>query len=471
MMGDFTSDISCNNPRPGGAFRLDPQFITLVLILDARDRGKVRMNRERSRKCFERACRVIPGGVNSPARAFGGVGGDPLIIARGEGAHLIDVDGNRLLDYVGSWGPHILGHRHPAVVEAVRQALDNGTSFGAPTEIETALAEMIIDALPSFEQVRMVNSGTEATMSAIRLARGFTKRDKIVKFAGCYHGHVDSLLVKAGSAATTLGVPSSPGIPRGCTADTICLEFNDLAQVEQLFATCPGEIACVILEPVVGNMGVVLPRPEFLEGLQSLCRHDGALLIFDEVMTGFRVGYGGAQARFGIKPDLTTLGKIIGGGMPVGAYGGRADVMHCISPLGPVYQAGTLSGNPLAMACGLATLRVLKETDPYPQLERETQQLAQGLSQAAQSAGIANTVAHVGSMFTLFFHDQPVTNYSIASQCDTARFAKYFWGMIDRGIYLPCSQFEANFVSTAHQPADILATIVAARDIFRTMTA
>ena len=428
------------------------------------------MNREKSRLRFERACRVIPGGVNSPARAFGGVGGDPLMIARGERAHLIDVDGNRLLDFVGSWGPHILGHGHPAVVDAVRQALANGTSFGAPTESETALAETIIDALPAIEKVRMVNSGTEATMSAIRLARGFTKREKIVKFAGCYHGHVDSLLVKAGSAATTLGVPSSPGVPRGCTADTICLEFNDVTQVEQLFATHPGEIACVILEPVVGNMGVVLPRPEFLEGLQALCRKDGALLIFDEVMTGFRVAYGGAQVRYGIKPDLTTLGKIIGGGMPVGAYGGRADVMHCISPVGPVYQAGTLSGNPLAMACGLATLRVLKETNPYAGLERETQRLSQGLSHAAQSAGIANTVACIGSMFTLFFGDRQVTNYTIASQCDTQRFAKYFWGMIERGIYLPCSQFEANFVSTAHTPADIDSTISAARDVFQQMS-
>lgn len=434
------------------------------------------MIRDKSRKSFERACRVIPGGVNSPARAFGGVGGDPLIIARGEGSHLIDVDGNRLLDYVGSWGPHILGHGHPAIVDAVRQALANGTSFGAPTEAETALAELIIDALPSIEKVRMVNSGTEATMSAIRLARGFTKRDKIVKFAGCYHGHADSLLVKAGSAATTLGVPSSPGVPAGCTADTICLEFNDLAQVEQLFAARPGEIACVILEPVVGNMGVVLPQPGFLEGLQTVCRNDGALLIFDEVMTGFRVAYGGAQGLYGIKPDLTTLGKIIGGGMPVGAYGGRADVMHCISPLGPVYQAGTLSGNPLAMACGLATLGVLKQTNPYAQLERKTQRLAQGLSQAAVSAGIANSVAHIGSMFTLFFHgepihDQPVTNYTIATQCDTQRFAKYFWRMIERGVYLPCSQFEANFVSTAHQPADIEATITAAQDTFQKMTA
>ena len=424
------------------------------------------MNREKSRTDFERACRVIPGGVNSPARAFGGVGGDPLYIARGEGAHLIDVDGNRLVDYVGSWGPHILGHGHPAVVEAVQQALGRGTSFGAPTEAETALAEFVIEAIPSIERIRMVNSGTEATMSAIRVARGFTGRDVIVKFAGCYHGHVDSLLVQAGSAATTLGVPSSPGVPKGCTADTVCLEFNALDQVQSLFAARPREIAAVIIEPVVGNMGVVLPQPGFLEGLSDVCRESGALLIFDEVMTGFRVGYGGAQGRFGIKPDLTTLGKIIGGGMPVGAYGGRADVMNCVSPVGPVYQAGTLSGNPLAMACGLATLQVLKSTNPYPALERETTRLAQGLSQAAQEAGLAHTVASAGSMFTLFFHGDAVTNYTIAAKCDTQRFARYFWGMIERGVYLPCSQFEANFVSTAHTPADVDATIAAAREIF-----
>ncbi|MBI3862490.1 MAG: glutamate-1-semialdehyde 2,1-aminomutase [Planctomycetia bacterium] len=423
------------------------------------------MNRDQSRKHFERACRVIPGGVNSPARAFGGVGGDPLYIARGEGAHLFDVDGNRLLDYVGSWGPHILGHNHPAVVEAVQQSLLCGTSFGAPTEAETLLAETIIEAMPSIEQVRMVSSGTEATMSAIRLARGFTGRDVIVKFAGCYHGHVDSLLVQAGSAATTLGVPSSPGVPKGCTADTVCLEFNDLPQVEALFASRPRSVAGVIVEPVVGNMGVVLPECGFLEGLSALCRRYGALLIFDEVMTGFRVAYGGAQARFGIRPDLTTLGKIIGGGMPVGAYGGRKDVMQRISPAGPVYQAGTLSGNPLAMACGLATLRVLKETDPYARLEQETARLARGLSQAARDAGLPHTVASAGSMFTLFFSGNPVVNYKLATQCDTKRFARYFWGMIERGIYLPCSQFEANFVSAAHTPADIDATIAAAHEV------
>src|SRR5262249_53239640 len=363
------------------------------------------------------------------------------------------------------WGPHILGHNHAAVVAAVREALERGTSFGAPTEIETELAEMIAQALPSIELVRMVNSGTEATMSAIRVARGFTRRDVVVKFAGCYHGHVDSLLVKAGSAATTLGVPSSPGVPAGCTADTVCLEFNDLAQVEQLFRARPGKVACVIVEPVVGNMGVVLPQPGFLEGLRDVCRRDGALLIFDEVMTGFRVGYGGAQERFGIRPDLTTLGKIIGGGMPVGAYGGRADVMRSVSPVGPVYQAGTLSGNPLAMACGLATLRVLKETNPYARLEQETARLADGLSHGARAAGLAHSVAHIGSMFTLFFHDAPVTNYTIAATCDTRRFSRYFWGMIERGVYLPCSQFEANFVSAAHTADDITAMIAAARDV------
>ncbi|HLJ10022.1 MAG TPA: glutamate-1-semialdehyde 2,1-aminomutase [Planctomycetaceae bacterium] len=421
------------------------------------------MNHEKSKTSFERARRVIPGGVNSPARAFGGVGGDPLFIEKAQGSHLYDIDGNRLLDYVGSWGPHILGHNHPAVVAAVREALERGTSFGAPTEIETALAEAIIDAMPSIESVRMVNSGTEATMSAIRVARGFTGRDVIVKFAGCYHGHVDSLLVKAGSAATTLGVPSSPGIPRGCTADTVCLEFNNLEQVEQLFVSRKGEIACVILEPVVGNMGVVLPVAGFLEGLHELCRRHGTLLIFDEVMTGFRVAYRGAQGRFGIKPDLTTLGKIIGGGMPVGAYGGRADVMRSVSPVGPVYQAGTLSGNPLAMACGLATLRVLKTANPYGSLESETTRLVRGLSQAAQAAGIAHTVASIGSMFTLFFHNAPVMDYSAALHCDTRRFSRYFWGMIERGIYLPCSQFEANFVSAAHTPDEIDATISAAQ--------
>jgi glutamate-1-semialdehyde 2,1-aminomutase len=430
------------------------------------------VKRQKSRTDFERAQRVIPGGVNSPARAFGAVGGEPLFIERGEGAYLVDVDGNRLIDYVGSWGPLILGHAHPEVVAAVEAALAKGTSFGAPTEAEAELAEMIVEAVPSIEQVRMVSSGTEATMSALRVARGFTGRDRVVKFAGCYHGHVDSLLVKAGSGALTHGTPSSPGVPAGCTADTLALEFNDPQRLEEAFAREGDQIACVILEPIVGNMGVVLPEREFLETAQRLCRRHGALLIFDEVMTGFRLAYGGAQERLGgVKPDLTTLGKIVGGGMPVGAYGGRADVMRTVSPAGPVYQAGTLSGNPLAMACGIATLEVLKRTNPYPRLESETERLAAGLAAAAKEAGLPHTVAHVGSMFTLFFHHEKVVNFTTACRCDTKRFARYFWGMIEQGVYLPCSQFEANFVSAAHTSQDIDRTITAARQVLKSIAA
>ena len=430
------------------------------------------MKRQKSRTDFERAQRVIPGGVNSPARAFGAVGGEPLFIERGEGAYLVDVDGNRLIDYVGSWGPLILGHAHPEVVAAVEAALVRGTSFGAPTEAEAELAEMIVEAVPSIEQVRMVSSGTEATMSALRVARGFTGRDRVVKFAGCYHGHVDSLLVKAGSGALTHGTPSSPGVPAGCTADTLALEFNDPQGLEEAFAREGDQIACVILEPIVGNMGVVLPEREFLETAQRLCQRHGALLIFDEVMTGFRLAYGGAQERLaGVKPDLTTLGKIVGGGMPVGAYGGRADVMRTVSPAGPVYQAGTLSGNPLAMACGIATLEVLKRTNPYPRLESETERLAAGLAASAKEAGLPHTVAHMGSMFTLFFHHEKVVNFATACCCDTKQFARYFWGMIEQGVYLPCSQFEANFVSAAHTPQDIDRTIAAARQVLKSVAA
>lgn len=425
------------------------------------------ISREKSHLHYQRACKSIPGGVNSPARAFGGVGGEPLIISRGDGPYLWDIDGNRLIDYIGSWGPHILGHRHPAVIAAITEALQRGTSFGAPSELETEMAELVIDAVPSIEMVRMVNSGTEATMSAIRLARGFTGRNLIIKFAGCYHGHVDSLLVKAGSAATTLGTPSSPGVPPGCTADTLCLEYNNANELAEAFKKRGDEIACVILEPVVGNMGCVLPVPGFLEATRELCTKHGAVLIFDEVMTGFRVAYECAQGLFGIKPDLTTLGKIIGGGMPVGAYGGRADIMRKISPLGPVYQAGTLSGNPVAMASGIATLKTLKSTNPYPALAKKTQRLVEGLANAAQAAGVPYTTAQVGSMFTLFFNPDPVTNYTIASRSNTQRFAKYFWGMIDQGVYLPCSQYEANFVSAMHSDADIEATIAAARNVLQ----
>jgi glutamate-1-semialdehyde 2,1-aminomutase len=423
------------------------------------------LSRKRSIEQFQRACRLIPGGVNSPARAFGAVGREPLFIERGEGAYLYDIDGNQLLDYVGSWGPHILGHRHPKVMAALEEALKIGTSFGAPTRLETEMAELVVELVPSIEMVRMVSSGTEATMSAIRLARGFTQRDVVIKFAGCYHGHVDSLLVQAGSGALTHGVPSSPGVPAGCTKDTLALEFNDSQLLADTFKRRGQEIACVILEPVVGNMGVVLPEPGFLETARELCTRHGALLIFDEVMTGFRLALGGAQERFGIRPDLTTLGKILGGGMPVGAYGGRMDVMKTISPVGPVYQAGTLSGNPLAMACGLATLKELMATNPYGKLESLTARLAKGLSDAARKAGIAHQTAQVGSMFTLFFNDQKVTKYAASAKNDTKKFARYFWGMLDRGIYLPCSQFEANFVSTAHTEAMIDETIAAAKDV------
>ncbi|MEI8383649.1 MAG: glutamate-1-semialdehyde 2,1-aminomutase, partial [Planctomycetota bacterium] len=364
------------------------------------------LDRTRSQAHFARAQKVIPGGVNSPARAFGGVGGTPVVMDRAEGAYLYDIDGNRFVDYIGSWGPHILGHRHPAVISAIHAALEKGTSFGAPCELETELAELVIDAVPSMEMVRMVNSGTEATMSAIRVARGFTGRNVLVKFTGCYHGHVDSLLVKAGSAALTLGTPSSPGIPAGCTADTLCLEYNDCQQLQDLFARRGDEIACVILEPVVGNMGTVIPTSEFLATLRSLCDRHGTVLIFDEVMTGFRVAYGGAQGRFQIRPDMTTLGKIIGGGLPVGAYGGRRDIMSVVSPLGPVYQAGTLSGNPVAMASGIATLKTLKGTDPYPKLEQVTGELTSKLSKLASAAGLDHTVPQIGSMFTLFFNPE-----------------------------------------------------------------
>ena len=427
------------------------------------------ISRERSQAQFQRALKSIPGGVNSPARAFGGVGGEPLFIQRGDGAYLWDLDGNKLIDFVGSWGPHILGHRHPAVLAAIEDALTRGTSFGAPTESESELAELVIATVPSMQKVRMVSSGTEATMSAIRVARGFTGRDKIIKFAGCYHGHVDALLVKAGSGALTLGVPSSPGVPVGCTADTLSLEFNDANALAETFAKQGDQIAAVILEPVVGNMGVVLPQPGFLEACRELCTKHGTVLIFDEVMTGFRVSFGGAQELFKITPDMTTLGKIIGGGMPVGAYGGRADIMAKVSPAGPVYQAGTLSGNPLAMACGIATLRTLRETNPYASLAAKTQRLCRGLSDAASAAGIAHTLPHVGSMFTLFFNPDLVTNNTLAGRSDTKRFARYFWGLIEHGVYLPCSQFEANFVSAAHSDADIDATIAAAHEVLRSL--
>jgi len=424
-------------------------------------------DRSRSAAAFARACQAIPGGVNSPARAFGGVGGAPIFIDRGEGAYLIDVDGNRYLDYVGSWGPLILGHCHPRVVEAVNRAMAKGASFGAPTEAETELAELIGQLMPSLEMVRLVSSGTEASMSAIRLARGFTGRDVIVKFAGCYHGHVDSLLVAAGSSATTLGVPNSPGVPKGCTADTLVLRFNDVEGLNQAFAAHGAKIAGVILEPIVGNMGLVIPSKEFLSELRRLTQHHGALLIYDEVITGFRVGLGGAQELLGQKADLTVLGKIVGGGLPVGAYGGRRDIMQKVMPAGPVFQAGTLSGNPLAMAAGLATLQELRDRPPYGRFEQLGKKLTAGLQTAAREAGVPHQLARVGSMWTLFFNAEPVTDYDTAKKSDTKRFARFFWAMMDRGVYLPCSQFEAAFLSTAHSEADVEQTIAAAVEALR----
>jgi glutamate-1-semialdehyde 2,1-aminomutase len=421
-------------------------------------------SRPRSAEAFARARQLIPGGVNSPARAFGAVGGSPVFIARGEGPYLFDLDGNRYLDFVGSWGPMILGHAHPAVTEAAAAAARTGTSFGAPTELESELAEMVVEAIPSVEMVRFVSSGTEAAMSAVRLARGFTGRDLIVKFAGCYHGHVDSLLVAAGSSALTHGVPSSPGVPVGCTRDTIVLQYNDVDGLAELFKSKGEEVAGVILEPVVGNMGLVEPSPEFRTELRRLTQHYGALLIYDEVMTGFRLAYGGAQALYGDTPDLTVLGKIIGGGYPVGAYGGRTEVMSKVMPAGPVFQAGTLSGNPVAMTAGIATLKELKRTNPYPRLDRMGAALAVGLAAAAADAGVPHRFNRVGSMWTLFFTATPVCDLAGASTSDTARFARFFWAMMDRGVYLPCSQFEAAFLSAAMTDDHIAQTIASARE-------
>ncbi|MCP4510862.1 MAG: glutamate-1-semialdehyde 2,1-aminomutase [Fuerstiella sp.] len=427
-------------------------------------------SRTHSQEQFERACRSIPGGVNSPARAFGAVGGTPPFIQRGDGPYLVDIDDNQFIDFVGSWGPHILGHRHPAVIEAIQQAIETGTSFGAPTVSESDLAELVVELVPGIEKVRMVNSGTEATMSAIRLARGFTGRNVVVKFAGCYHGHVDSLLVQAGSGALTLGAPSSPGVPAGCTADTLVLSYNDVAMLRQAFEQQGDSLAAVILEPVCGNMGCVIPTDDFLRTLRQLCTDHGTVLIFDEVMTGFRVDLGCAQARLGVTPDLTTLGKIIGGGMPVGAYGGRADIMDAVSPVGAVYQAGTLSGNPIAMASGLATLQQLQQADPYEQLEHLAAQLEQGFRKSAAAADVPVQVNRVGSMLTLFFNENPVTDLQTATASDTDRFARWFHAMLDRGVYLPCSQFEALFVSAAHTPELIEQTIAAASEAMQRLS-
>jgi len=416
---------------------------------------------------YAEACRYIPGGVNSPVRAFRGVGGEPVFIARASGSWIEAHDGRRYIDYVGSWGPMILGHAHPAVVAAVQERAGRGLSFGAPTEIETELARKVCQLVPSIELVRMVSSGTEATMSAIRLARGFTGRDTIVKFEGCYHGHSDSLLVKAGSGALTLGVPTSPGVPADLAAHTLTLGYNDTAQVQQVFHDMGPEIACVIVEPVAGNMNCVPPVPGFLEALRGVCDQSGALLIFDEVMTGFRVAPGGAQQRYGIRPDLTTLGKILGGGLPVGAFGGRRDVMEQIAPLGPVYQAGTLSGNPVAMAAGLATLELVATPGLHERLAAATERLTTGIANAARAAGVPLTTNQVCGMFGLFFTSEaPVRYYRQVMGCDVERFRRFFHGMLERGVYFAPSAFEAGFISAAHSDADIDATVDAARKVF-----
>ncbi|AFT72090.1 Glutamate-1-semialdehyde aminotransferase [Alloalcanivorax dieselolei B5] len=425
------------------------------------------MSRTQSEQLFRRAQKHIPGGVNSPVRAFNGVGGTPVFFERAEGAYLFDEDDNRYIDYVGSWGPMVLGHNAPAVREAVQQAVARGLSFGAPTEVEVEMADLVCEMVPSMDMVRMVNSGTEATMSAIRLARGHTGRDKIIKFEGCYHGHVDSLLVQAGSGALTLGTPSSPGVPAAVTADTLVLPYNDAAAVAEVFAQQGSDIAAVIVEPVAGNMNCVPPTQGFLDTLRAQCSEHGALLIFDEVMTGFRVALGGAQALYGITPDLTTLGKIIGGGMPVGALGGRREIMESLAPLGPVYQAGTLSGNPVAMAAGLATLQALREPGFHDALEAKARRLTEGLSMAARECGIGFTTNQVGGMFGLFFTEQTrISRFSEVMACDKERFQRFFHAMLDRGIYLAPSAFEAGFVSIAHSDEDIDATIKAAREAF-----
>jgi len=423
-------------------------------------------DRSRSRAAYSRACQLMPGGVNSPARAFGAVGGDPLFIRSGRGATIEDIDGNRYLDYVGSWGPLILGHCHPAVVAAIEYALKRGTTFGAPTEQESELAELITLAVPTMEMVRLVSSGTEASMSALRLARAFTGRERVIKFAGCYHGHVDSLLVEAGSSALTLGCPSSPGIPQAAARDTLVLPFNDVDSLTTAFNTDGDRIAAVIVEPVVGNMGVVPAAGEFLESLRALTNKHGTVLIYDEVMTGFRLAYGGAQGLFGHRPDLTVLAKIVGGGMPLGAFGGRGDIMRQLLPSGKVFQAGTLSGNPIAVAAGIATLRELMKDPPYDRLESLGRRLEAGLRQAASEAGISHQVARVGSMWTFFFNARPVTSYDVARLSRTDLFARFFWKMLEKGIYLPCSQFEAAFLGTAHTEAHIDQTIAAARESF-----
>ena len=427
------------------------------------------MQRSKSEALFTEAQKYIPGGVNSPVRSFRSVGGTPPFIARGQSARVWDVDGNEYIDYLGSWGPLVLGHSHPAVVEAIKKSAESGTSFGAPVEQEVELAKIICDQLPSVESVRLVSSGTEACMSAIRLARAFTNRDKIIKFAGCYHGHADGLLVKAGSGALTHGIPTSAGVPESYASETLVADYNNIESVDKFFTANPTSIAAVIIEPIAGNMGVIPPSPGFLEGLRRITKNNGALLIFDEVITGFRVGPSGAQGLFGITPDITTMGKIIGGGLPVGAYGGRKDIMEMVAPLGAMYQAGTLSGNPLAVSAGIATLTELQKPGVFKKLEEMAERLTEGLTKAFQAAEIPSSINRVGSMFTGFFNDGPVTTLEDAEGSDTEMYGRYFHAMQENGVYIAPSQFEAGFVSTAHTEADIDATVTKASEALRTL--
>jgi len=426
-----------------------------------------RLSHAASAAAFEAAREVIPGGVNSPVRAFGGVGGTPIFMASGHGSRVTDIDGNSYIDYLASWGPLILGHAAPEVVAAVKAAAEKGSSFGAPTLAETRLAQLIVDAVPSVEKVRLVSSGTEATMSAIRLARAFSRRDAIVKFEGCYHGHADGLLVAAGSGAMTFGVPTSPGVPADYARHTLVLPYNDLEAARGLCAERGAEIAAIIVEPIAGNMGLVPPRPGYLEGLREITRQHGILLVFDEVITGFRAAWGGAQALYGVTPDLTTLGKVIGGGLPVGAYGGRAEIMDHMAPSGATYQAGTLSGNPLAVAAGIAVLERLQDGSVYRKINALAERLCRGLADAAGRAGVATHGVGVQSMLCTFFTDGPVWNYADAKRCDTKRYAAFFHGMLERGVYFAPSQFETAFVSAAHSEADIAATIAAAAEVLK----
>lgn len=425
------------------------------------------MGTRKSAQLLKSAVKIIPGGVNSPVRAFKAVGGGPLFISRAKGSKIYDADGNEYIDYIGSWGPMILGHAHPKVTSALKKALDKGTSYGAPTELEITLAGLTLKAFPSMEMVRFVSSGTEATMSAIRLARAYTKRDGILKFEGCYHGHADSLLVKAGSGAATLGVPDSPGVPQDLAKHTYTATFNDLDSVRAIFEKGPEKIACVIVEGAPGNMGVALPKVGFMEGLREITKKYGALLIMDEVMSGFRLCYGGAQKIYGIDPDLTCLGKVIGGGLPVGGFGGKRAIMEMLSPSGPVYQAGTLSGNPIAMTAGIETLKLLQPRGTYDRLFKTTDALCEGLAEIAKRRGVPVQIAIAGSMFTVFFSERPVANWQDAKACDTARFGRYFTKMLKNGVYLPPSQYEAVFVGLAHTPKDIERTLEAADKSFK----